>query len=299
MPTWRPLTFSPVPIHTVSGFDGSSVTQPIEYDGWPSKIGVQVVPPFSVFQTPPEPTVTYQTSRFCGWMAMSLMRPDMMAGPMLRNARPESAASVSALLGASAFRAGVVEAACGFWAGAAAGAWDVWAGSAAGTDSSTTIRAEDVRFTTPPYFSVPNPALSSAVFKAASSTVFNAFHRAITFVAAACACVTAASVPAVGATSADCIEFIWLPSSGTDSPQRVGWRRRRAAAAALSPAATLASPGCRPLALERRRPLLERRQRRRGGSLCLRCQRRRLRTQLAPAPSRPAARPPRRSTSSS
>jgi len=55
-----------VPIHTVSGFDGSSVTHPIEYDGWSSKIGVQVVPAFSVFHTPPEPTATYHVCRFWG-----------------------------------------------------------------------------------------------------------------------------------------------------------------------------------------------------------------------------------------
>ncbi len=83
------------------GFDGSSVTQPIEYDDWLSKIGVHVVPAFSVFHTPPEPTVTYQTSRLFGWIAMSLMRPDMMAGPMLRSARPDSAVSVTREAGAA------------------------------------------------------------------------------------------------------------------------------------------------------------------------------------------------------
>jgi hypothetical protein len=61
MPTWRPLTFSPVPTQTVSGLDGSRVTQPIEYEAWLSKIGVHVVPAFSVFQTLPEPAATYQT----------------------------------------------------------------------------------------------------------------------------------------------------------------------------------------------------------------------------------------------
>ena len=36
------------------------VTQPIEYEPSLSKIGVQVVPLLAVFQTPPEPTATYQ-----------------------------------------------------------------------------------------------------------------------------------------------------------------------------------------------------------------------------------------------
>ncbi len=52
-------------------------------------MGVQVVPAFSVFQTPPEPAATYQVWRFKGWMTISLIRPDMRAGPMLRKARPE------------------------------------------------------------------------------------------------------------------------------------------------------------------------------------------------------------------
>ena len=36
------------------------VTQPIEYETSSSKSGAQVVPAFTVFQTPPEPTATYQ-----------------------------------------------------------------------------------------------------------------------------------------------------------------------------------------------------------------------------------------------
>jgi hypothetical protein len=53
-------------------------------------------------------------------MAMSLMRPDMMAGPMLRKARPESAASVTRLFGAAGAATGAASGfvACGFafWA---------------------------------------------------------------------------------------------------------------------------------------------------------------------------------------
>ena len=77
------------------------VTQPMEYDPWPSKTGVQVVPAFSVFHTPPEPTATYQVCRLRGWMAMSLMRPDMMAGPMLRKASPARSSAVSRGAGAA------------------------------------------------------------------------------------------------------------------------------------------------------------------------------------------------------
>ena len=62
-PTWRPLTFSPVPTQTTSGLVGSSVTSPIEYEGWSSKIGVHVMPALVVFHRPPEPTATYQVLR--------------------------------------------------------------------------------------------------------------------------------------------------------------------------------------------------------------------------------------------
>lgn len=45
------------------------------------------MPLFSVFQTPPDPTPTYQVLRSDGWIAMSAMRPPMSAGPMLRIGR--------------------------------------------------------------------------------------------------------------------------------------------------------------------------------------------------------------------
>ncbi len=53
-----------------------------------SKSGVQVVPAFTVFHTPPEPTATYQVLGFVGSIAMSAMRPDMSAGPMARSFSP-------------------------------------------------------------------------------------------------------------------------------------------------------------------------------------------------------------------
>ncbi len=43
-----------------AGSCGSIATQPMEYEPSPSKIGVQVVPALSVFQTPPEAAATYQ-----------------------------------------------------------------------------------------------------------------------------------------------------------------------------------------------------------------------------------------------
>ena len=36
------------------------LTHPIEYEGLSSKIGLNVVPAFVVFQTPPDATATYQ-----------------------------------------------------------------------------------------------------------------------------------------------------------------------------------------------------------------------------------------------
>ena len=69
-------------------FDGDTVTQPMEYEPWPSKMGVQVVPALSVFHTPPEPTPTYQTLGSPGLKATSAMRPDMKAGPMVRSPMP-------------------------------------------------------------------------------------------------------------------------------------------------------------------------------------------------------------------
>src|SRR6056297_79635 len=92
--------FSPVPTQTVFGFDGSSVMAPIEYESCPSKIGFQVVPELTVFQTPPEPTATYQTLGLSGCSAISAIRPDMNAGPMVRSSRP---AKVSALNASSSW----------------------------------------------------------------------------------------------------------------------------------------------------------------------------------------------------
>ena len=63
-------------------------TAPTEYDGWPSKTGVHVMPELVVFQTPPDPTAMYQVAGSSGWTAMSAMRPPMSAGPISRSASP-------------------------------------------------------------------------------------------------------------------------------------------------------------------------------------------------------------------
>ena len=115
--TCRPLTFSPVPTHTTSGSDGSIATDPIEYEGWSSNVGVHVIPAFDVFQTPPDPTATYQVAGSSGWTAMSAMRPPMSAGPIPRSARPSAACAMRAMSGCPAWAA----APCGAVASAAVG----------------------------------------------------------------------------------------------------------------------------------------------------------------------------------
>src|SRR5438128_1457097 len=79
---------SPVPTHTTSGFFGSTATVPIEYDACASNTGVQVVPAFTVFQTPAEWTATYQVLLSRGWIATSPIRPDGAAGPRFRSRSP-------------------------------------------------------------------------------------------------------------------------------------------------------------------------------------------------------------------
>jgi hypothetical protein len=44
---------SPVPTQTISGFDGATVTSPIDVVAAWSKTGAHVTPSLSVFQSPP------------------------------------------------------------------------------------------------------------------------------------------------------------------------------------------------------------------------------------------------------
>src|SRR5512139_2017894 len=98
----------------------------MEYDAWESNSGFHVVPAFCVFQTPPEPTATYQVLALRGSTAMSAMRPDISAGPMLRSFRPSSVFAESR-------GAGVAAGAGDFEGSAPAGA----AGSASSREAST------------------------------------------------------------------------------------------------------------------------------------------------------------------
>src|SRR5262245_59155051 len=77
--------------------------QPSEYEPWSSKIGFQVVPEFVVFQRFPEAAATYRIDLSFGWTAMSVMRPEIIAGPMLRSASPANVSSLSFPLSSSFF----------------------------------------------------------------------------------------------------------------------------------------------------------------------------------------------------
>ena len=60
MPAWelRKMLCSPVPTQTMFGSDGARAMSPTAAVAMFSKTGVQVVPSFSVFQTPPEAEAT-------------------------------------------------------------------------------------------------------------------------------------------------------------------------------------------------------------------------------------------------
>src|SRR5260221_10706337 len=51
-------------------------------------MGLKVVPALVVFQTPPEAVAMYHTRLSVGSTARSMMRPEIMAGPIWRNSRP-------------------------------------------------------------------------------------------------------------------------------------------------------------------------------------------------------------------
>jgi hypothetical protein len=59
--------------------------QPVEYEDSSSKIGVHVVPAFTVFHTPDDPVATYHTLSFVGWNFISAILPDKKAGPTFLN----------------------------------------------------------------------------------------------------------------------------------------------------------------------------------------------------------------------
>src|SRR5207248_10241311 len=107
---------SPLPAHTIFGFDGSIATAPIDCTAWLSNTGLNVVPLSTDFHTPPlaEPTITVSRP-FSSSAATAATRPLISAEPMLRAGRPEIVPASN--------RAGCLE-----------GTFDVWA--AIGSDSN-------------------------------------------------------------------------------------------------------------------------------------------------------------------
>jgi len=75
---------SPVPTQTRFGLVWSISIAPIELVGWSSKSGVNEVPWFSVFQTPPDAVPTKKTWGLASTTASSEIRPPMSAGPISR-----------------------------------------------------------------------------------------------------------------------------------------------------------------------------------------------------------------------
>src|SRR3954452_2872705 len=93
-PTLRWLLFSPVPSQTTFESFGSTLTAPSEYEPPSSKMAVNVLPRFSVLNSPPDALATYQTFGFRGSTSMSAIRPVVMSGPIERRDIPFSAAVV-------------------------------------------------------------------------------------------------------------------------------------------------------------------------------------------------------------
>src|SRR5215471_14160694 len=84
------IQLSPVPTQIVFGSFGSIAMAPIDCTSCLSNIGVNVVPPFIDFHTPPLAAPTYTVSRLPSCTAATeVTRPDITAEPMLRAPRPE------------------------------------------------------------------------------------------------------------------------------------------------------------------------------------------------------------------
>src|SRR5947209_12756574 len=84
------IQLSPVPTQTILWFEGSTVKAPMDCTPCLSNTGVKVVPPFSDFHTPPlaEPA-NIVILPFSSTASMALMRPLMVADPILRMLSPE------------------------------------------------------------------------------------------------------------------------------------------------------------------------------------------------------------------
>src|SRR5580658_9558648 len=84
---------SPEPTQTVFEFDGSIATAPIDCTSSRSNTGLNVVPPFTDFHTPPLAAPTNKVMRPSSSTASTAaMRPLMVADPMFRAGNPETVA---------------------------------------------------------------------------------------------------------------------------------------------------------------------------------------------------------------
>src|SRR5580700_7004992 len=81
---------SPVPAHIVFGASGSMASAPMDCTASLSKTGLNVVPPFDDFHTPPLAEPTYTVSRPSSFTAaIADTRPLIAADPMFRAPSPE------------------------------------------------------------------------------------------------------------------------------------------------------------------------------------------------------------------
>src|SRR5882762_10116480 len=81
---------SPVPAQIVFGACGSIAIAPMDCADSLSKTGLNVVPPFEDFQTPPLAAPTYTVSRPSSFIAATAAtRPLMAADPMFRAPSPK------------------------------------------------------------------------------------------------------------------------------------------------------------------------------------------------------------------
>jgi len=92
------VQLSPVPTQTTFGSEGSNATAPIDWTPCLSKTDLNVVPPSTDFQTPPEaaPTNNVTLPSASTRPATAAMRPLIAAEPMFRAPMPETVAESSA-----------------------------------------------------------------------------------------------------------------------------------------------------------------------------------------------------------
>jgi hypothetical protein len=93
---------SPVPTQTMFGSLGATATSPIDTVRSCSNWCSNVTPLFTVLRSPPEAVAAHQVLWSFSFTAIAVMRPPMLAGPMLRhwNALIHGSGSVPVLLAA-------------------------------------------------------------------------------------------------------------------------------------------------------------------------------------------------------